>query len=91
MLILSLKCASAYLVGEWVDDVVDLGVDRVGDGGDEGEEPERRDDLARPPQPGHRVRVQRVADRQVPGRTQFNHHFPIKWDFMLQLNSSFKV
>ena len=55
-----------YLVGEWVLDVVDLGEDGVGDGGGEGEEPERRDDLARPPQPRHGVRVQRVADRQVP-------------------------
>ena len=55
-----------YLVGERVLDVVDLGEDGVGDGGGEGEEPERRDDLARPPQPRHGVRVQRVADRQVP-------------------------
>ena len=57
---------SLYLVGERVLDVVDLGEDGVGDGGGEGEEPERRDDLARPPQPRHGVRVQRVADRQVP-------------------------
>ena len=59
---------SLYLVGERVLDVVDLGEDGVGDGGGEGEEPQRRDDLARPPEAGHGVRVERVADRQVPAR-----------------------
>ena len=55
-----------YLVGERVLDEVHLRVDGVGEGGGEGRDPQRRDDLGRAPEPGHGVRVQRVANGQVP-------------------------
>ncbi len=49
-----------------VVDVVDVGVNGVGEGGDEGKQPEQGDDLGGAPQSRHGVRVQRVADGEVP-------------------------
>ncbi len=49
-----------------VVDVVDVCEDGVGERGHEGEQPQRRDDLGGPPQTGHGVRVQGVADGKVP-------------------------
>ncbi len=55
-----------YLVGLRVGDVVHLAEPRVRDGAAEGDEPEGGDDLAGPPEAGHGVRVQRVADGEIP-------------------------